>query len=69
MTFDEVVELLKSEYEKAKQLDFVQRPLAYALYKTWKIVDKKRVKESKNETRKKADQKAEDISEGEEFKC
>lgn len=42
MTFDEVVELLRSEYEKAKKLDFVQRPLAYALYKTWKIVDKKR---------------------------
>ena len=42
MSFDEVIELLKLEYEKAKTLKFVQRPLPYALYKTWKIVDKKR---------------------------
>ena len=42
VTFDEVVELLKAEYEKAKTLKFVRRPLPYALYKTWKIVDKKR---------------------------
>ncbi len=42
MSFDVVVELLRSEYEKAKQLDFVIKPLPYALYKTWKIVDKKR---------------------------
>ena len=42
MSFDEVIELLKLEYEKAKTLKFVQRPLPYALYKTWKIVDKRR---------------------------
>lgn len=43
MSFDEVVQLLKEEYEKAKTLKFVRKPLPYALYKTWKIVDKKGV--------------------------
>ena len=42
MTFDEVVELLKLEHEKAKKLEFVKNPLAYALYKVWKMIDKKK---------------------------
>lgn len=32
---------LKKQYEKAKKLDFVKKPIAYALYKTWKIFDEK----------------------------
>ncbi len=39
MTFDDVIELLKEQYERAKQLSFVLNPLAYALYHTWKIYD------------------------------
>lgn len=34
-----------SEYEKAKELEWVKNPLAYALYKVWKIVDKEKVGE------------------------
>lgn len=41
MTFEEVIELLRREYEKAKQKPFVQYPIAYALYQTWKQVDRK----------------------------
>lgn len=48
MSFEEVVELLKAEYEKAKTLKFVRKPLAYAIYKTWKVVAKKR--ENENDT-------------------
>ena len=42
MTLDEVIELLKSEYEKAKHLEFVKNPLSYALYKVWKMIDKQK---------------------------
>lgn len=37
-----VVEMLRTEYERAKKLPFVRKPLAYALYKVWKKVDKSR---------------------------
>ena len=37
-----IVELLHNEYEKAKQLDFVYDPLAYAVYQVWKAVDGRR---------------------------
>ena len=36
---DEAVELLRKNYEKAKVTPYVQRPLAWALYQTWKTVD------------------------------
>ena len=41
MTLEKAIELLKNEYEEAKKLSFVQKPLAYALYHTWKKVDEK----------------------------
>ena len=41
MTIEEVIDLLRQEYEKAKQKPFVQYPIAYALYQTWKQVDRK----------------------------
>ena len=41
MTLEKVIELLKEEYEEAKKEPFVQKPLAYALYHTWKKVDEK----------------------------
>lgn len=41
MSLDEVIEMLKAEYERAKRLDYVINPLAFALYEVWKKVDKK----------------------------
>ena len=40
MTLEKVTKMLKAEYEKAKNLSFVRNPLAYALYKVWKVADK-----------------------------
>lgn len=40
MTLEEAKSLLDKEYERAKNLDYVINPLAYALYQTWKKVDK-----------------------------
>lgn len=37
---DEAVDLLRKNYEKAKVALYVQRPLAWALYQTWKAVDR-----------------------------
>lgn len=36
------VELLHKEYERAKRLEFVRDPLAYAVYQVWKAVDGRR---------------------------
>lgn len=42
MTIEQAINLLKSEYEKAKDSPFVKSPVAYALYKVWKIADSKK---------------------------
>lgn len=39
MTIDKVVRLLRAEYEHAKGMKMIHNPLAWALYKVWKIVD------------------------------
>lgn len=36
------IQRLEIEYEKAKRLDFVVNPLAYALYQVWKMADRKK---------------------------
>lgn len=42
MTLQEAINLLEQEYEKANGLKFVYNPLAYALYKVWKMADKRK---------------------------
>lgn len=44
--FEKVVRRLEKEYEKAKQTKFIINPLAYALYKVWKIVDADAIKDA-----------------------
>ena len=39
MTIEEVIELLRQEYEKAKQKPWVIYPMAYALHQTLMQVD------------------------------
>ncbi len=39
MTLEQAIEMLKTEYERAKKLEFVLNPLAYALYQVWKKAD------------------------------
>lgn len=39
MTLEDAIETLKKQYEKAKLLEYVRNPLAYALYQTWKLYD------------------------------
>lgn len=44
MTKDELkleyaIKRLKKEYEKALKLKFIHKPLAYAIYQTWKYYD------------------------------
>ena len=41
MTLEQAIELLKQEYERAKTLEYVQKPLAFALYQVWKEADKR----------------------------
>lgn len=39
MILEEAKKLLDEEYERAKKLEYVINPLAYALYQVWKKVD------------------------------
>lgn len=39
MTLKKALAMVDREYEKAKQNEYVQKPLAYALYKVWRAVD------------------------------
>ena len=41
---EEAKKLLDEEYERAKRLDYVRNPIAYALYQAWKKADKKKNK-------------------------
>lgn len=43
MDINKAIQMLEAEYEKAKQLEYVKNPLAYALYRVWKVADKKGV--------------------------
>lgn len=36
---EKAIELFKQEYEKALKLEYIKKPLAYAIYQVWKIVD------------------------------
>ena len=44
MTLDKAKKLLEEEYEKAKKLEFVKNPMAYALYQVWKKADREMCK-------------------------
>lgn len=41
MTLNTVITKLTYYYKKALELDYVQKPLSWALYQTWKFVDAK----------------------------
>ena len=42
MTLQKALKLVEKEYEKAKGLEFVHKPLAYALYRVWRMVEGER---------------------------
>lgn len=42
MTIEKAKALIDEEYERAKKLEYVQDPLAFALYSVWKMADKER---------------------------
>lgn len=42
MTLEKAKQLLDEEYERAKRLEWVHNPLAYAIYQVWKKADAKR---------------------------
>jgi len=39
LTIEEVIESLKTEYDRAKKKSFIAKPMAYALHSVWKAVD------------------------------
>ena len=39
MTLAKAIKLLTIEYEVAKQMEWVHNPIAFALYRVWKMAD------------------------------
>lgn len=42
MTLAKAILLLEKEYERAKKLEWIHNPLAYALHKVWREADRER---------------------------
>lgn len=42
MTLQEAIKMLETEYERAKKLEYVHNPLAFALYRVWRKADRER---------------------------
>ena len=45
MTLTKALNMIEKEYERAKGLEYVRNPLAYALYKVWKVADRQNEEE------------------------
>ena len=45
MRIETAIKRLKAEYEKAKKLEWVNKPVAYALFKVWKMADRENTNE------------------------
>ena len=39
MTLEKALKLVQDNYNAAQKLDYIRNPLAFALYKVWKIAD------------------------------
>jgi hypothetical protein len=39
MTLEKAIKMLEEEYERGKKMEYVKKPLAWALYQVWKKVD------------------------------
>ncbi len=40
LKLDNAIKYLQKQYDKALKIDYIKNPLAWALYQTWKYVDK-----------------------------
>ncbi|MBQ2747818.1 MAG: hypothetical protein IJF28_05040 [Firmicutes bacterium] len=39
MRLEEAIDLLRKEYERAKNIEYVKKPLAWALFQVWRKAD------------------------------
>jgi hypothetical protein len=44
MTLEQAIEMLKKEYERAKNMEYVKKPLAWALFQVWRKADNAKMK-------------------------
>ena len=45
MTIQKALKLVQDNYTAAKKLDYIRNPLAFALYKVWKLADAEQPKQ------------------------
>lgn len=51
LTVYDAISLVKRLYEKAVTLEYVQKPISWALYQTWKEFDKREMVREREESR------------------
>ena len=39
MTIEKAIKMIQDTYKAAQKLDYIRNPLAFALYKVWKLAD------------------------------
>lgn len=39
ISLEEAINMLREEYEQAEEMEFVSKPVSYALYQTWTRMD------------------------------
>ena len=39
MTLEKAIKIVQETYKAAQKLDYIRNPLAFALYKAWKLAD------------------------------
>ena len=42
LTLEDAIDLLKKEYKRARAMEYVRKPLAFALFQVWKKADKQK---------------------------
>ena len=55
MRWSTVIKMLNEQYEKAKKASFVQKPMSYALHRTWLEVDRFEKQKNREKREKNAD--------------
>jgi hypothetical protein len=46
---ESVIKLIDEEYEKAKALPYIRKPMAYAVHQAWKVIDQIEKERKSNE--------------------
>lgn len=64
MKLAKAIRRLKAEYERAKQLDYVRDPVAFALYSVWKEADHEAMRKMRGDKKGRGEETCPDCGRG-----